>query len=243
MKTSTNLNIAVCDDNSAVLDAECSLITQTLNEKSIDYNIHTFANAEELLRCGEYFDLIFLDIEMDGITGLDAAAELRRRSIDSLIFFISNHGRYLDDAFNVRAFRFWQKPLDKQKLEYGIDCAVNELKSKNRSLEFKIRSETISIPSRSIIYAEHINRKTFIVTLNGRIQFNMSFSSLNDKLLNLPGFCSIHQSYTVNLRYVTDYTDSEVICGCSGEEYKLYLSRRKRAEFKKQLTDWIGGGI
>lgn len=242
MKASTILHIAVCDDDQVSLESECSLISQTLTEKSILFDLQTFRGAAELLRCGDYFDLIFLDIEMDGITGIDAAAELCRRSIDSLIFFVSNHGKYLDDAFNVRAFRFWEKPLDKQKLTYGIDCAITELMSSSHTVDIQIGSETVCIPARSIIFAEHINRKTFIVTSKGRIASSMTMSALNEKLLSLPGFCNIHQSYTVNLRYVSDYNDSEVVCECSGTEYTLYLSRRKRTIFKKQLLQWVGGG-
>ena len=121
------LRIALCDDDSAALRDELRLIGSVLEEKGIDGEIDTYKHPIELLDSHTVYDLIFLDIEMDELSGIETAEKIRKNNKSSLIFFVTNYEAYLDDAFNQRAFRFWTKPLNRRKLAYGIDSALREM--------------------------------------------------------------------------------------------------------------------
>lgn len=122
------LKIAVCDDNMLALDSEADAVADVLRIKGIESIIEKFNDPELLISSDSLYDIVFLDIEMEQIDGIEAARALRERNNNCLIFFVTNHEGYLDKALNQHAFRFWKKPIDKDKLMYGIESAVREIK-------------------------------------------------------------------------------------------------------------------
>ena len=97
------IRIAFCEDESVLLEQLTDDIKNILNKYSVLYSIKAYANGNALL-AREKFDILFLDIAMQPIDGLELARRLRDRGDESKLVFITTHRQYAIDAYNVQAF-------------------------------------------------------------------------------------------------------------------------------------------
>ncbi len=115
--------IAVCDDEQIFIDD----VVAKLKEQSEQCEILEYTSGEELLDSPLDFNIIFLDIEMAGINGINTAFLLRERKYDGMIIFLTSHTEFMPDAFKVKAFRFLDKPLDNEKFNEAFSEAKKEI--------------------------------------------------------------------------------------------------------------------
>lgn len=236
-----NLNIAVCDDDIVSMDEEYDIICSVLSEKQMIYTINKFNTPLDLLKSEELYNIVFLDIEMSDMSGLEAAKRIHKLNRNCMIFFVTNHEMYLDEAFDRHAFRFWKKPIDRRRLWRGIQAAIDELNILEQSIKVTVYNEEISIFTRNIIYIQAKDKKTNIVTANGIIIANEPFKNVVAKLDGNKEFCDSHGSYYINFNYVTNITPTSVSCVCNDMKYDVYMSKRRYRGFRKKFLEWIGG--
>lgn len=236
------LKIAVCDDDRYDLKSEADMVESVCEELGIDFEINTFMSAESLLMSGDSYDMIFLDVEMIGMNGLQAAELIHRRSDESIIFVATAYNNYMDEAFNKHAFRFWPKPIERNKVAYGIESALKEMAERKRYLTVTVNKKRTHVLVDNIIYAYTENRVSRIVTTAGDIETREPFKGIKEAL-EKKSFCEVHASYCVNMRYVVDFTQDCVICAYNGKVYNVEISRRKIQKFKEKFTEWVGGTI
>lgn len=233
------LRIALCDDESSALQDELTLIEDVLKEKGIDGEIVAYNNPLELLDANTVYNLIFLDIEMDGMSGIETAEKIRNNK-GSLIFFVTNYETYLDDAFNQHAFRFWTKPLDRRKLVYGINSAIKELSREKQFIEVTANSEKVPVFIENIIYMYAQNKRIHIITTKGEIVSYDTYGSVFEQLKKYEFFFESFRGFCVNFKYIRNYNKDKIYCSYNETDYEIYLSRRKREEFIKKFVKWIG---
>lgn len=234
------LNIAVCDDDKFALNNEFKLISEVLKEKQIEYNIDVFDTPQKLLQSDTVYNIIFLDVEMNGISGIKAAEAIRKTNKRCMFFFVTNYEQYLDDAFNQRAFRFWTKPMDKRKLSYGIDSAMKEFYEEEQVIDIIVNNNKVQVCTNNIIYIFAQNKKTHIITTKGEIITNATYQSVFDQLKIYDVFFEPHRGYCVNFQYIKNYDKDKIFCSYRSELYEVYLSRRKQEEFQRKFIKWIG---
>ena len=231
--------IAICDDEIKDLNYEKELIKKALLSavKDIRWEIDTFLSPKDMLNSSKTYNMIFLDVEMDGINGIETAEALHKKSPVSLIFFVTHHEDYMDAALNEHAFRFWVKPIDETRLVYGIETAVNRILEYKKSISVTVSKKTVKILVTNIMYIYHESRRTHIVTTNGIIDTYDTFQSV---VAQLPGesFFMTHASCCVNLKYVSYYDKKDIICEYNGKTYKAYISARKYSAFNKRFREW-----
>lgn len=235
-----DLNVAICDDSAAALKSEREMIESVLQEKGLTYNIDQYGSASDLLTMSAKYDVVFLDIEMDGQDGITAAKRLRKLNDKCLIIFVTNHDSYLDEAFNQYAFRFWTKPLDRCKLEYGIESALKRMDEKNHYVTLKVNSTPVRTSVNSVIYFYILNKKVHVITVKGEMCVNDSFKRVMEMFEGYKNFCETHSGYCVNFNYVKNFNDEAAICEYNGATYQVYISRRKAKDFKKKFFEWLG---
>ena len=105
------MEIAVVDDEKAVREHICALI----EEQQPGSRIEAYATGEELLASGKGFDIVFLDIQMEGMNGIEAAKKLREQQEDTVLAFITGIKDYVFDALDLYAFQYRLKPIDERK--------------------------------------------------------------------------------------------------------------------------------
>ncbi len=228
------LHIAVCDDEKAALEYEADLVSKILYEKKANIELSTYNSPSDLLSSGKIYDMVFLDIEMDGMNGIELAEKIREKNENCFVFFITNYSLYLDRAFDVRAIRYLTKPVDPDRLSSGIDYVLDSIASASKKISvtnFKNKL-TVEIKTADIIYVSNSGRHAKIVTKQYEFETEEVFSAVKqmiEKEVNY--FAAPHQSYYVNLRYVTGYTKTDVKMSYGGRAYKTMMSRRRYKDF------------
>ncbi|MCM1237153.1 MAG: LytTR family DNA-binding domain-containing protein [Ruminococcus flavefaciens] len=237
------LLIAVCDD----MPLECADIAKQigyiLEQSDIDFVIKTFFGAQELMQSKESFDIIFLDIKMPKISGMELAREMREQGRQSLIIFITSAKEYVFEAFDVEAFQYLLKPIQNDRLKIVLEKAIKRMQI-DTNTDFLIISEnrqTKKVFLKDIFYIESVGRIAKIHCNDGTLETYEQIGVLEDKLSD-KSFFRCHKCFLVNLNYVDAFNKTD-ICLENGE--KIMLAKRRYDEFQKVILAYmkIKGGI
>lgn len=233
------VNIAICDDEIVFLNDQYELIKTTFEDEGIPCVIDTFNNSSDLINSDLDYDIIFLDVEMDGMNGIEAAEKLHKDNKDCLIFFVTNYENYMDKALDKHAFRFWVKPINKNRLIDSIDSAMKRINAQNKYLmTFKENKKPVKFLLENVICAYIEDKKIHIKTTDSEIIAKDVFMNIK-KQLNTNYFFECHHSYMVNFNFIKDYTSKDIICRNGEKNYLLYISKRKYSDFKKSFMKWM----
>lgn len=236
------LSIAVCDDEIIECAGMAEKIRGTLEEMKVPCFLRQFNSGEELLQSEEDFDIVFLDIMMDGLDGMKTAKRIRKKASCRLLVFISASREYVFDAYDVEAFWYLVKPVETAKLKQVLKKAL--LKTEAASPDFILVNkgrQKQKIFLRDILYFEIMGRLIDIHKTGGISDYYGKISILEEELRE-KGFFRCHKSYLVHLKYVKGYNRQEAVLD-NGE--KIPVSKRRYEEFCKALLSYMkkSGGI
>lgn len=236
------LSIAVCDDEIIECAGMAEKIRGTLEEMKVPCFLRQFNSGEELLQSEEDFDIVFLDIMMDGLDGMKTAKRIRKKASCRLLVFISASRDYVFDAYDVEAFWYLVKPVEGEKLKQVLKKAL--LKTEAASPDFILVNkgrQKQKIFLRDILYFEIMGRLIDIHKTGGISDYYGKISILEEELRE-KGFFRCHKSYLVHLKYVKGYNRQEAVLD-NGE--KIPVSKRRYEEFCKALLSYMkkSGGI
>lgn len=228
------LSIAVCDDEllfCARLSEKIRCMMEQLGRTCV---IRQFQSGTELLETIEQFDIIFLDILMADLNGMDTAKRIRERAYDKLLVFISSSPDYVWDSYEVEAFWYLVKPVSEKKLEQVLHRAV--VKAEEGPQEYLIiqkERRPRKLFLKDICYFEIRGR---VIELHGTEGVLPYYGQLGDleKQLSGKGFFRCHKSILVNLAYVDTYSYQEVVLE-NGE--RLPIARRRYEAFCQALLE------
>ncbi len=242
------MNIAICDDDWSAVCAIKKLVDMYMSERVIETNIYTFKSGKELLDAQIRYDIVFLDIEMPSINGLEVHKKLKDRYMDTIDVFITSHDSYIDDALRLLPYGFIQKPVEKERFFKVLTGLIEEYNNQDEEIAVRTNDGIIKIKKSHIVYAAIERRKVLLQTLETCIEANEPFNYWKEKLKDKL-FFQVHQSYIVNMRYVKSIskacaTMSYINCAKgTTETFDIYVSSRKSAAFRKVYFDFIGGMI
>lgn len=239
------LNIAVCDDENAMINDIENMLLDVCKKQNIRADIDVFCSGETLgkeVMMGTKYDMIFLDIEMEKVNGIESAKAIRKMDQNVIFIYVSAHDRYALELFCLDVFAFIKKPIDKEEFRKTFLGAYQRVCNKVFYFTFNYKNEEYKIPCKDILYFESRGRKINIYHLNGRVdEFYGKLSEVETKIAKgkIP-FLRIHQSYLVNFLLIRARTKVEVIL-VNGE--KLIISEDRQKKFAKEYSDLLGGEI
>ncbi|WP_077610979.1 LytR/AlgR family response regulator transcription factor [Clostridium sp. Marseille-P2415] len=246
------LNIAICDNNKKDSARIETIVKNYMNTKFIPFRIYIFKSGEELLEFHDKLDLIFLDIAMEGINGIQTGKRLREINRNSKIVYTTNYKQYCIQAVNnVHAFAYLDKPVTKSKAEQQLDEVIRYIKEENEKIEIvkfetieitkegKIENKIKSFEVKDIYYFEYFNRKIKIKLENEEYFFVDKMKYLAAKMKE-HNFETCHQCFLVNLMHVKKIKGYEVFLD---NNEKLPVSQKKSADFRKKLNKFIQSSI
>lgn len=226
--------IAVCDDEQIFVDD----VVKKLKEQSEQCEISEYISGEELLNSPLEFDMIFLDIEMTGINGINAAFTLRERGFDGMIIFLTSHTEFMPDAFKVKAFRFLDKPLDSEKFNEAFSEAKKEIMNTEHILLSDRSGKTVYLKLTDIVYLEAYGDGTYIYGKTGKVYDTDKPLKYWKGQIGSEHFYQIHKSFIVSYLYVSDILkDGQVVM--KGFKQPLDISRRNVVPFRNGFFDYI----
>lgn len=200
------LQIAICDDEKTVRDALFSLSREMLAKAGEDAQTKQFADGESLCRAceanGERFDLIFLDIKMDGIDGMEAARRIRACDEKALIIFITSSAEYVFRGYEVRAFRYILKPELSHSFPLVFRETLGELLHKQEErFCFQFDGASNAIPLGDIHYFES-DRRILLIHTAGQVYKTYRKLDEVEQELKKSDFVRCHQSFLINARMI-----------------------------------------
>lgn len=226
-----NLSIALCDDENIVTDD----LKERLQNYKQDFQIDVFYSGKKLLENPKKYDLIFLDIEMPDMNGMDIALQLRNIKYEGHLVFLTSHTEFMPDAFKVKAFRFLRKPISDEDFEETIKESEKEIIN-NKKLIVHSTSGIKVIHLNDIICFETIKYYTYLYTKSGSIETRKSLKEwLN--ILGTEHFIQVHKSFGIALRYI-DTIESDCII-MRYTEIKVPVSRRKAGSVKEAFFNYV----
>lgn len=226
--------IAVCDDEQIFVDD----VVKKLKEQSEQCEISEFNSGEELIKASFEFNMIFLDIEMTGINGINTAFALRERGYDGMIIFLTSHTEFMPDAFKVKAFRFLDKPLDSEKFNEAFSEAKKEIMNTEHILLSDRSGKTVYLKLTDIVYLEAYGDGTYIYGKTGKVYDTDRSLKYWKGQIGSEHFYQIHKSFIVSYMYVSDISkDGQVVM--KGFKQPLDISRRNVVPFRNGFFDYI----
>lgn len=237
------LRVAICDDKKVI----CSQLEDMLSEigKNINQEIETevYYSGEDLcnyLYKGNRYDLVFLDIELYEINGVEVGKRIRNELNDELtqIVYISGNESYAMELFEIRPLNFLIKPFNKEKIESVILKSLKLLDKKNNFFEYKNSNVTFYVLIKDILYFESHGRKVNIVLKSETKSFYGKLSTVEEQINN-QDFIMIHKSYLINLNHCIEYTYEYV--KMSNQEV-LTISQNNRKSVREKLMHRKQGG-
>ena len=211
------MNIFLCDDDCLITKQLSEYLTEYFsNIKMNTIKIFTFNTAFPLLSSSVIPDIVFLDIEMPEINGIEIAKKLYSMYHDCIIMIVTSYSEYLDAAMDIHVLRYLDKPINKKRLFSSLDYAIKRLTDISGKITFEINSKFITLSKKDIVCAEAQLRNVNIYTPTEMYvsKKNMLFWK---ELLTNPCFFQPHRSYIVNMNHIisfdktTLYTDNAAL--------------------------------
>ena len=247
------LNIGICDDGLNTCAFFESTIRKYAKKKLLQVQVECWNSGETLknaLMNGDHIDVLFLDIEMYGLSGIDIGKYIRNQMDDHCmqIIYISGKSFHTKDLFQVQPMDFLEKPVTDVQIEAALDLAVKLTGKWNGRFEYKVGREYYYLLYRDILYFTSYGRMIRIMLVNSlgdakrgwedslfleddnKIEF---YGKMTKVLEKLPvGFQRIHHSYIINTMYVRryQYDQVELATGCV-----LPISKSYRKEVRHQI--------
>ncbi len=229
--------VAICDDKSIVRDELCSLCADVLDFKGIEYNIIPFCDAESLeyaIDTHDDFDLIILDIELTGKNGMELAKDLRKNNNMVSIIFVSSHETYLKDGYSIQPIHFLIKPVT-FKMLYDAISADLRINHSTSQIVLNFKNKFYTINTSDITYIEVMGHNLYIHTVVDKTVFRQTMAEI-ERMLPKEFFCRCHNSYIVNLKYIDEFSRTEISLN---NGVILPIGRKYSNEFQKKFIRYM----
>lgn len=203
------LNIAICDDEPIYLKKIKNIIKKYLDVRHIECEISCFESGEQLIEQSKEkleYDMVFLDVNMKEMDGVETAQIIRMLSDNVYIIFITAYITYATAGYKVNAIRYLLKN-DKNleiSLKECIDTIIDKMHYTEEWIEFEFQNGKRKLPTDRILYVEsQLHKLMFFILENGIKEYYM-YDKMDkiERILNNKGFYRIHQSFLVNMKYV-----------------------------------------
>lgn len=230
--------ILIYDDEARITENLAEMIEKIQPGKWEILKCHTKEELEEICRDRQEFpEILFIDIELDSINGIDIACMIQKKYPWTAIVFITGYMEYAQEIFRVKPVYMLLKPFDEKKIESALSRA-EEYNAEYSDVDISISNKgtIIKINCKHILYAESNKRKVKIITNDGEFEEYIKISELLEQLP--ANFVSCHKSYMVNMSYIKKITTKEIILV---NDEIIPVSKTKYKKLQEKFMKMVNG--
>ena len=234
------MKIAVVEDEQKERRQLCLIVEAYFREKDISLQIHPFESGEEIAkRAGEFFDVIFMDIDMGGLDGMEAARRIRAVDSNAVIVFITNMAGYAVEGYSVQALDFLIKPVSALRIRQELDKILEiRRRGKPPKIMLKGNGTIFQVDVNDILFVEMYGRKIRVHRRQGMVEFNGTLRYFEERLPK-ELFFRCHHGFLVNMAYVSSIGK----CDVEVEGRCLPVGRQRKKKFLQAFARYLGDSL
>ena len=229
------MKVLICDDDAVFAENTKQKVEFYLQDRKKTASVDLATDSSSFMSSSPIYDLAILDIQMEGCSGLEIAKHLQKQNPKIVIFFCTSFSTYQDDAMDLHALRFFEKPLEDTRLFRGLDRALWEIARQTTEVFVASEGEQHRIAVSDVIYVDRKNRKVQLITKGQTFTTRQNFEEWCDILLPT-GFCQIHKSILVNPDHVIRYSYDSLEMS---NRAVLYIASRRQADFRRFWFEYL----
>ena len=230
------IRIAICDDETHMADHIKTMAFNFFRKKNREISLRIFLSGEELLNYDGQIDILFLDIQMKGMDGMETARRLRAEKFQGFLIFITVLKERVFQSFEVQAYDYLVKPVEEKQLEKTMERLLVSMRSAGEESLFVQRGhEGRIIQKGEIVFCEIIDRKIYLNLDSGEVlDYYERIENLETKLDDR--FFRCHRSYLINLKHLKGYKNGTAYMD-NGRE--VPVSRLRSKEFSSVILQYM----
>ena len=232
------VQIAIVEDEKSYSDILLQYLDQYEKDTGAQLDTTVYANGLDFLdEASRGFDIVFLDISLPVMSGMEVAEQFRQMDSTAILIFVTQMAQYAVKGYEVDAMDFILKPVNYFPFTIKLQKALSIIENRKQDVVFlPTTGVTKRVPVNDILYIEVADHQLHFHTVNGTVIISGTLKQWEEKLHPMH-FSRCNSGYLVNLEKVTGYQKDVVIVG----EDTLVVSRPRRKAFFQELSDYIGG--
>ena len=234
-------SIAVVDDDRQFVGQMQGFLSRYSEDEKVDFHVRTFSSGVDFItNYRPEFDVIFMDIEMPGFSGMETARELREKDQNVCLVFITNIAKYAIEGYSVSAMDFIVKPVDYFVFSLALKRALGRVRSRaGEKVMLTSKNSHISVSLADVVYIE--TDKHYLLYHVGDEVYRTR-GAIGEALEKYAphGFACCNSGCIVNMKYVTSFGNDSVTVGYGGKKAELSVSRNRKKDFLNALTGYLG---
>lgn len=233
------MRIAIVDDIAEERKQLRDRLEYSLSNHSVYTDIFEFEDGQSFLAASEkeHFTVVFLDIYMEGITGIEVAERLRFVDTECLLIFTTTSTDHALDGFRVRAMHYLVKPYDETVINTLMDEILHHLPKPDKYMNIKISGSDVRLRFRDIVYAEHFSHMISIHTTNKKVLVTrQSFGEFTAPLKKDERFFLCSRGVVANLEHAADFDGSSFIMD---DENTVFVSKDLIKNARQTFMDFL----
>lgn len=234
------IHIAVCDDEKTMRMQIRTMAVDFFHRRKMEFIIEEFPDGRQLLERAWEMDILFLDIQMERMDGMETARILRSRGFKGFLIFITVLKEMVFQAFEVQAYDYLVKPVAREKFDRMMNRLVDAAwNAEGARLLIRRGTESSVIDFDEIIFCEIIDRKVYLHLRTGKvIDYYDRMERLESKLDDR--FFRSHRSYLLNMQYLKSYQDKTAFLSDGGRgSYPVPVSRLRGRAFSEAVLHYM----
>ena len=233
------LLLAIVDDEPNDSAALSALVAEYFRQKEKSYMFRVFNAPLDFIRSTENFDIVFMDIRMDTLDGLEVARIMRKINTNSVLIFVTHMAQLAIKGYEVDALDFIVKPADQFSINYVLDKAITRLENTSSTMfALKTADGIVSLSSNNIMYVEVFDHNLVYHTTKGVYDVRGRLSDVTKKL-DSKQFIMCNRSYVVNLRYVSNINNDFLVV----DGTQISISKSHRKEILQHFSNFLGENL
>ncbi|MBO7364214.1 MAG: response regulator transcription factor [Lachnospiraceae bacterium] len=231
------VTVAIVEDQDQEAEKLIRYLGRFGEQEKEEFSVKRFSDAFTFLEEKQAFDIVFMDIMLPHLNGMEAAQKMRRTNTRSVLIFVTNMLNFAVKSYEVDALDYIVKPISYERVVFKLRKALENIRtSRGKLLSLNTSDGWVPISSSDICYIEVVQHKLIYHTLRGVYYEKNTMKNVEETLAGLD-FSRCNACYLVNMQFIRT-VNGLIITMTDGDELKI--SQPKRKQFMTDLSNFLG---